>query len=241
MSAVDLLPCAVLHTDADGRILGMNAELRRLVGAAAPRPAVIDDLLPPASRMFLQTHVWPMLLREGEVREIYLHLRAADATRVPVMVNASADAGSPGYHWVLFVARERSQFEAELIKARNSAEASVRATAGQAHFARAVADLNRGALAFLDLSTRCKFSNERFTAMTGTTAVELADSPWELLINPTSRAAHRHAMEQALSGAAPGDTPGLMLTFGTAPWAVNYVTSRGADGIIDGCFLVEQF
>ena len=34
--------------------------------------------MPPASRIFLQTHVWPMLYREGSVREIHLHLRGRE-------------------------------------------------------------------------------------------------------------------------------------------------------------------
>lgn len=239
MSGIDQLPCAILHTNADGRILHMNAELRHLVGTAAPAGAMIDDLLAPAGRMFLQTHVWPMLLREGAAREIYLHLRGADATRVPVMVNATVDAAAPGYTWVMFVARERSLFEAELIKARNSAEANLRAAGGQVHFAQMVAELHPGALAFLDLSTRCKFSNARFAALIGVGAAALADSPWELLIAPASRAEHQSALEQALTGAAPCGAA-HMLTIGTVSLSLRYVTSRNADGIIDGCFLVEQ-
>ena len=68
MQAFDTLPCAVLVTDMQGRVLAANAELGTLSGrdgqaAQALTLERMDDLLPPASRIFMQTHVWPSLLR----------------------------------------------------------------------------------------------------------------------------------------------------------------------------------
>jgi PAS domain-containing protein len=242
MNPFDQLPCAVLHTDGDGKIVRMNAELMRILGPAAlVRPdAPMDQLLPPASRIFLQTHVWPMLLREGAVREIYLHLRAGDATRIPVMVNASGDGARAGYTWVMFVARERSLFEAELIKARNRAEAGARALEGNDHFTHAVADLSGRALAFLDLSTRCTFSNARFAALLGDHHAKLDYSAWPALIEPDARAMHRHAVQQALTGAAPSSAALAVALTGRPAWSMRYLSSRSKEGIFDGCFLVEQ-
>lgn len=244
MNLFDQLPCAVLHTDLDGKIVQMNAELLRILGPASPvRPgALMDQLLPPASRIFLQTHVWPMLLREGAVREIYLHLSAGDATRIPVMVNASGDGDGAcrGYTWVLFVARERSLFEAELIKARNRAQTGALALEGNDHFTHAVADLSGRALAFLDLSTRCKFSNARFVALLGEHYAHLGQGPWQALIEPGARAIHKQALEQALTGAAPSSAALEVTLTGRPPWVVRYLSSRSKEGILDGCFLVEQ-
>ncbi len=244
MNLFDQLPCAILHTDQDGKIVQMNAELLRILGPASPvRPgALIDQLLPPASRIFLQTHVWPMLLRDGAAREIYLHLRAGDATRIPVMVNASGggDGERPGYTWVMFVARERSLFEAELIKARNRAEAGARALDGNDHFTHAVADLSGRALAFLDLSIRCKFNNARFAALLGEHHANLDHGAWPALLGPGARAIHTHALEQALTGAAPSSAALAVALAGRPAWSVRYLSSRSKAGMLDGCFLVEQ-
>lgn len=243
MNMFDQLPCAVLHTDNDGKIVQMNAELMRILGpASAVRAgALMDQLLPPASRIFLQTHVWPMLLRDGAVREIYLHLRAGDATRIPVMVNASGgDGARDGYTWVMFVARERSLFEAELIKARNRAEAGALALAGNDHFTHAVADLSGRALAFLDLSTRYKFSNARFVSLLGEHHAHLDKGPWPALIEPGARAIHTQALEQALTGAVPSSAALAVALTGRPAWSVRYLSSRSKAGILDGCFLVEQ-
>ena len=126
------LPCPVLVTDLHGRMLAANADLLAVVGGTEAQwlQQAMDVLLPPASRIFLQTHVWPMLLNQGGVREIYLHLRGAQGQRVPVMVNCrrglvahdGPDGGTQGCYWVFFVARERSRFEAELVQARARAQ-----------------------------------------------------------------------------------------------------------------------
>ena len=122
---LDLLPCAVLVTDGEGRVCFSNAELRARIGdawLAAPGRRV-EDLLQPAARIFLQTHVWPLLLRQGRADEIYLTLCAADGRQVPVLLNARCERGeSPlsvlRVHWVFFVATERQRFEAELLRTR---------------------------------------------------------------------------------------------------------------------------
>jgi sigma-B regulation protein RsbU (phosphoserine phosphatase) len=126
------LPCPVLVTDTYGYIQTTNADLLAVVGGteAQWRYQPMEKLLPPASRIFLQTHVWPMVLAQGGVREIYLHLCDAQGQRIPVMVNCQRglnDSGGQGnsaghFYWVFFVALERSRFEAELLQARARAQ-----------------------------------------------------------------------------------------------------------------------
>ncbi|BDT70096.1 hypothetical protein os1_42880 [Comamonadaceae bacterium OS-1] len=122
------LPCAVLVTDLHGRVLAANADLLAVVGGTEAQwlHQTLDVLLPPASRIFLQTHVWPMLLNQGGVHEIYLHLRGAQGQRVPVMVNGRrglyGQEDTESCYWVFFVALERSRFEAELVQARARAQ-----------------------------------------------------------------------------------------------------------------------
>jgi len=128
MTPWDELPCAVVITAATGRVLDVNSELLILAGGSRESRigASIEDLLPPAGRIFLQTHVWPTLLRDGRIQEIHLQLSCADRTRVPVLLNCrlGAHLGQPAYYWTLFAARDRHRFEAELVEQRNLAEAT---------------------------------------------------------------------------------------------------------------------
>jgi diguanylate cyclase len=136
---VDLLnqlPCAVLVTDGAGCVLDANAELLALVGGPRERwlGGSMEALLPPASRIFLQTHVWPTLLRDGRITEIQLQVVDDRRQRLPVLLN-----GRQGRHeeqtvyiWCLFSTQERHHFESELVKQRNRAESATQAL-NQAH------------------------------------------------------------------------------------------------------------
>lgn len=130
------LPCPVLVTDLHGRVLAANADLLAVVGGTETQwlQHPMDRLLAPASRIFLQTHVWPMVLNQGGVRELYLHLGGAQQQHVPVMVNCQRgrygpDGGTESCYWVFFVALERSRFEAELVQARAQAQSLAAALA----------------------------------------------------------------------------------------------------------------
>lgn len=233
-------PCPVMQTDGSGKILLMNAELVRTAGLAAALPpgTLMDALLPPASRIFLQTHIWPMLMRDGQVREIYLHLRTPARVRIPVLTNAGLGtyAGVSCYTWVMFVAHERSKFEAELIKARDHAESNATSLASRDHFLASLANAGGRALAFLDLGARCRFVNQRFGELVNRKVAELDGFAWHELLDEAQRASHRNALERALSG-GPTAPPA---PWRAAPWTFfRYSTSRSEAGAIDGCFIVE--
>ena len=123
---INQLPCPILLTDATGHILMTNTNLLQLVGGTAEQwqNKLLEDLLPPPSRIFLQTHLWPILYHETLVKEIHMQLYDSQKQRVPILVNCQRILwnGQESYYWVFFVAYERSQFEAELLKARSEAE-----------------------------------------------------------------------------------------------------------------------
>ncbi len=132
---LDNLPCATLITDGQGSILHVNAALETLAG----RPDEgwsgrrIEDLLPPASRIFLQTHLWPMLLRNGRVDEVYLQLRAAQGKPLQVLLNAKCyrpaeRSADMRFSWAIFQAGERQRFEQELLRARQRQQQLMRST-----------------------------------------------------------------------------------------------------------------
>ena len=123
---INQLPCPILLTDATGHILMTNTNLLQLVGGTDEqwKNKPLEDLLPPPSRIFLQTHLWPILYNETIVKEIHMQLYDSQKQRVPVLLNCQKilHNGQESYCWVFFVAYERSQFEAELLKARSEAQ-----------------------------------------------------------------------------------------------------------------------
>ena len=119
-------PCATAVTSVNGLVLSVNSEFLQVLGADAAHweNKPLESLLPLPSRIFLQTHLWPMLRKAGQLREVSLNLLTLDQQLVPVLINACV--GQYGdvdcVYWVFFVTQVRSRFEAELVKARAHAQ-----------------------------------------------------------------------------------------------------------------------
>ncbi|RYZ81121.1 MAG: PAS domain S-box protein, partial [Moraxellaceae bacterium] len=187
------LPCPLLVTTKEGVVIEANAEFMRMVGIAsetsktarekladpaqspdsAAEPcmtkenligAQLESLLPPASKIFMQTHVWPMLLRSGRVNEIYLKFNGVGDRRIPVLANCKlvANEGVERYYWVFMVALERSRFEEELLKARKRSEVTNLALVKSERFVKAITDALPGLVAYWDKDLFCHFANEPF-------------------------------------------------------------------------------
>ena len=73
----------------------------------------VETLLPVASRIFYQTHFFPLLKIAGEVEEVYLALRTAQGSELPVLVNAvrREHNGLPVNDCIFMVVRQRSRYE----------------------------------------------------------------------------------------------------------------------------------
>jgi histidyl-tRNA synthetase len=84
------------------RAAGVSVQMHAPAGAAEG----MDQFFPPASRIFLQTHAWPLLLRNGEFSELYLQLQSENGQAIPVMANAriSEVDGTPEVIWLFFIA-----------------------------------------------------------------------------------------------------------------------------------------
>jgi len=119
---LDDLPCAAVQTDENGRILATNRELGKLLS----RPSSglvgqsIDNVMTRPSQIFLESHVRPMLRREGEVSELVLKLNGLDGDEISLLVNIRANTieATTVHTWVLFASIRRNEFERELLQAR---------------------------------------------------------------------------------------------------------------------------
>ncbi|WP_392842659.1 SpoIIE family protein phosphatase [Streptomyces sp. LN500] len=131
-SAEDLYehaPCGYLSTLLDGRIAKVNTTLLDWLGYE--RGDLVgrkhfSDLLSVGGRHYHETHFAPLLRMQGEISGIALELKAADGSRLPVLVTSTVKTGSDGQplliRTTLFDARERRAYETELLRARQEAE-----------------------------------------------------------------------------------------------------------------------
>jgi diguanylate cyclase (GGDEF)-like protein/PAS domain S-box-containing protein len=180
------LPCPVLITDEAGRILVINDGLLNLVGATLThwQQQSMEQLFAPASRIFLQTHVWPMLLHQGNVRELHLHITDTSQQRIPVLMNCQKGdfEGQKCYYWVFFVAQDRIRFETELLNARKRADAAAKALADSEHFMKTITDAMPGLVAYWDKDLRCLFANQPYLSWFGKTPAEIIGTPMIALL-----------------------------------------------------------
>jgi sigma-B regulation protein RsbU (phosphoserine phosphatase) len=127
----DNAPCGYLSTLPDGTIVKANATF--LAWTGYDRDALVgrrrfQDLLAVGDRIFYQTHAAPMLLMQGMLREIAIHVVGASGSRLPMLMNALLKRGEDGQplviRTVVFDASERLAYERELMGARRRAEES---------------------------------------------------------------------------------------------------------------------
>ncbi|MEU5951206.1 SpoIIE family protein phosphatase [Streptomyces sp. NPDC047525] len=131
-SAEDLYehaPCGYLSTLLDGTIAKINTTLLDWLGHAHDDLVgrrTFSDLLTVGGRLYHETHFSPLLRMQGEVSGIALELKAADGSRLPVLVTSTVKTGSDGQPLLIrttvFDARERRAYETELLRARQEAE-----------------------------------------------------------------------------------------------------------------------
>ncbi|OYV00743.1 MAG: hypothetical protein CFE45_07830, partial [Burkholderiales bacterium PBB5] len=196
----------MLITDGNGRISFAHTALLALTGQSLQSclTAQMDVLFPAASQIFLQTHVWPSVLRDGCLNEVYLQINAAQGKRAPVLLNCRAGQinGVPGFVWTFFGARQRQEFEAALVDARRRAEESLRLQSESERFSRSVADSIPGLVAFWDRNLRCRFANKAYIEWFGKDPVSMLGSHMREVLGEALFAANQPYILGALAGQA---------------------------------------
>ena len=131
VSLYERAPCGYLSTLPDGTIVKTNQTFLTLTGHE--RTDLIGrrtfaELLTPGGRIYHETHYAPMLQMQGSAREIALEIVRADGERLPVLVNAVLERDADGeptfVRAAVFDARDRREYERELLRAKARAEAS---------------------------------------------------------------------------------------------------------------------
>lgn len=241
MTALDQLPCPVLVTDRMENVQTVNKELLALVGGTKEAWAVLsmERMFSRASRVFLQTHVWPMLMRDGHVREIRLQMLGEDGSQVPVFANCDRSTldGVDRFTWIFFVSRERTRFEQELLEARQRAETATADLAKREHFLRTVADAMPSLIGYWDTHLNCQFANKPYLEWFGKTPSEIAGLHMATVLGDRLYKLNQEHIEGALAGKPQEFERSLLKPDGThGHTLINYIPNTNPQGETDGFF-----
>jgi phosphoserine phosphatase RsbU/P len=124
--ALNQAPCGFLSIDDHGCILEANATLLALLGFA-PGELIgnqFETVLTISSRIFYQTHLFPLLALHGKAEEIFITLQAKDKLDIPVLVYAKRAHSRNDY--VLVPVWQRQKYEQEILAAKRAAEDALR-------------------------------------------------------------------------------------------------------------------
>ncbi len=125
---LNIAPCGFLSFTDDGQIVDVNDTLLHLLDHEAGEllGRHVESLLPVASRIFYQTHLFPLLKLHDRVEEVYFTLRTSGGVEIPVLVNAARRerAGRIVNDCVLMHMRQRNRYEDEILQAKRMAEAA---------------------------------------------------------------------------------------------------------------------
>ena len=126
---LDMLPGGVLVTTLGREVRFANAFFRTDLGLddTALVGAQIETLLTPASRVFYDTYLHPLLLNEGRCDEVQFNLTSGSGTPVPVVACLRrADAPETLVFWCLMRADNRNKMYEELVKAQEDVNSHAR-------------------------------------------------------------------------------------------------------------------
>jgi sigma-B regulation protein RsbU (phosphoserine phosphatase) len=124
---LDAAPCGLLQTRADGTILRVNRTFCGWLGYD-PDQLVgrrrMQDLFSMGGRIFHQTHWAPLLTMQGSISEVKFDVLHRDGTSVPMVFNAAVQVheGVVRHEVAAYVARDRDQYERELVRSRKRLE-----------------------------------------------------------------------------------------------------------------------
>lgn len=122
-------PCGYCTCLPDGTLVKLNQTLLGWLGYRAEELVArrcLQQLLTVGGRLHYETHCAPLLLLQGQVREISYLLRRRDGSTLPVLLNAvlvrEADGTPLAVRVSVFDITERQQYEQELLRAKMQAE-----------------------------------------------------------------------------------------------------------------------
>lgn len=123
---LDRAPCGFVSIGDDARIVLINSTLLERLGFSRDELAgqSVEKILTVGSKIFYQTHLFPMVKLHGRVEEIFILLREKSGDDIGMLCNAArreVDGGSVT-DCIMMEVRERRKFEDALLQAKQEAE-----------------------------------------------------------------------------------------------------------------------
>lgn len=126
----DKAPCGFFSFADDGNISQVNDSLCNLLGYRKNEleGKNVENIFTLATRIFYQTHFFPLIKMHGHAEEIFISLQAADSNHLAVLLNAKRMEWDGKWLTlcVCITVPNRKKFEDELVAARNTALKSLR-------------------------------------------------------------------------------------------------------------------
>ena len=124
-------PCGYLFTALSGQILRVNNTFCEWTGYSTEglqEEFTLTDLVSRGSRIFFETHFFPLLNVQGSIGEIHVTLLHKDGSRIPVLISAKQHRDEE-YNFlfnsvVVVNFAHREKYESELLEAKKRAESS---------------------------------------------------------------------------------------------------------------------
>lgn len=123
---IDMAPCGVFAFADDGALLQVNETLTSVLqyDKAALIGKNVESIFTLPTRIFFQTHFFPLVKMHGHAEEIYITLLSSDGRHLPVLLNAKRTVWNEATvtTCAFIIVPNRKQFEDELVAARKAAE-----------------------------------------------------------------------------------------------------------------------
>ncbi|GAA4398318.1 hypothetical protein GCM10023187_08840 [Nibrella viscosa] len=123
---LDVIPCGLFAFTDEGILVKINQTLARQLGSTVSELVGrnVETILTIASRIFYQTHFFPLIKLHGTAEEIFISLKTKTQADVPVLVNATRllENGRFLNICACLPVYQRQKYEQEIIKARKTAE-----------------------------------------------------------------------------------------------------------------------
>ena len=128
---LDEAPCGFVSLTEKGHVVLVNSTLARMLDHDS-RELIgvhVEKLFTTPTKIFFQTHVFPMLRMQPTITEVYLTLRKRDGESVHTLANAAKRErhGESLVDLVLMPILEREKYEQELLRGKRQAEEANRA------------------------------------------------------------------------------------------------------------------
>lgn len=123
----DNAPCLYFSFGDNGILRDVNATLCRQLGYTKAELVgqKAETLFTLPTRIFCQTHFFPLLQMKGNAEEIFMTLQAKDRSYVPLLINAQRNSDDGVTTCVGITVHNRKKFEDELVAARKAAETAL--------------------------------------------------------------------------------------------------------------------